>query len=232
MNTLLHRSLPGYGLGQSSTADTAVKVGSQAAASVLSLPTVLGNTVGTMLGVGATAAIPIIGAAVAAVSLGIEAILHSGCGQTCVVTSQWANQAEPHLQQNISAYFAINPPRPRSVQQIALANFDAVWNTLVQQCNQPGLGDAGQNCINDRQSGACKWHATSQTYPGSPAVGACWNWFNGYRDPIANDTQVYNDGGVTSAASGAAVSGTSGFDPTLLMIGGGILLLLFMVRQV
>ena len=32
--------------------------------------------------------------------------------------------------------FAIPAPRPQSVQQAALANFDTVWNYLKQQCSQ------------------------------------------------------------------------------------------------
>lgn len=218
--------------------------GGAAVASALT-PTVIAPGVAAALGLGGSAAgavtaaglaiaIPIVGVAIAGLTFGIEAILNSGCGQTCVVTSQWANQAEPFLQKNIANYFAIAPPRPMSVQQLALGNFDAIWNTLTQQCNQPGLGTAGQNCINDRKSGACKWKATSQGYPGSPAAGACWNWFSGYRDPIANDTQVYNDGGIQPSSAGTpGTVGTvsTGFDPTILMIGGGLLLALFMVSQ-
>lgn len=229
MNTALHQSLPGYGLA--GAGDTAVSVGTpiaQAAATVALTHTAIGATVAAMLG---TAAIPIVGAVIAGISLGIEAILHSGCGQTCIITSQWANQAEPYLQKNIAAYFQIAPPRPRSVQQVAVANFDAIWNTLVQQCSQPGLGGAGQNCINDRKSGACKWKAIGQPYPGTPAPGACWNWFNGYRDPIANDTQVYDDSIQSAAAGVTSAAASGGFDPTLLLIGAGVLGAFFLVSQ-
>jgi hypothetical protein len=191
----------------------------QAAVPAVMTSTQVGATVAGILG-GATVAIPIVGAAIAAISLGIEAILHSGCGQTCIVTSQWANQAEGYLQKNISAYFAIPAPRPKSVQQIAMANFQAIWNTLVQQRSQPGLGGAGKNCIADRQAGACKWKASGPGYPGSPAQGACWNWWNGYYYPIANDTNVYDDSvtsGVTAVSS--AVSNLFGNVNPLLLFG-------------
>lgn len=161
---------------------------------------------------GAAIAIPVVGAAIAGIALGIEAILHSGCGQTCIETSQWANQAEQLLEQNINAYFAIPAPRPQSVQQSALTNFNNVWNRLVQLCSQPGLGGAGRNCINDRRAGGCKWPATAPQYPGQPAQGTCWNWWSGYHDPIANDTRTYNDSIATGAAavSGAGAGGAVG----------------------
>ena len=87
----------------------------------------------------AAIAIPLVGAAFAGVLMGVEAILHSGCGQTCVVTSQWANQAERLLRQNCDTYFA-QSPRTTSDQQSALNVFDADWAGLVQRCSQAGLG--------------------------------------------------------------------------------------------
>jgi len=168
-------------------------------------------------------AIPIVGAAIAGISLGIELILHSGCGEACIVTSQWANQAEVLLQKNLSEYQAIAPPRPKSVQQLAMANFQAVWNRLVEQCSQPGLSTAGRNCIADRQEGACKWRDTA---------GQCWNWWSGYYHPIADDTQVYDDGPIQTAAAGVtgAVAG-AGIDPAILWIGGTILIVGLLVSR-
>jgi hypothetical protein len=103
----------------------------------------------------------------------------SGCGQTCVLSTQYANQAENLLRQNLAAYEALTSPRPLSAQKAALANFDTIWADLTQQCSNPSLGDAGRRCISDRQRG-------SMAYGG-------WTWFSGYRDPIANDPNVYDD---------------------------------------
>jgi hypothetical protein len=163
-----------------------------------------------------------------AITAGIKAILNSGCGQTCIVTSQWANQAEKLLQQNVQQYFALNPPRPKSVQQLAMQNFQMVWNTLVQQCSQPGLGTAGKNCIADRADGGCKWKAGAPQYPGQPSPGSCWNWWNGYYYPIANDTQTYDDS-VAAPLTSAVSSLTGGaINPDLLigvaLVGGALLL--------
>jgi hypothetical protein len=185
----------------------------------------------------------LIGAGIGLVSMAITSLLNTGCGQTCVVTSQWANQAEPLLQQNIDAYFRIPAPRPRAAQVAGLANFDAIWQGLAQRCGQPGLGGAGERCISDRQAGSCKWHTQADSpYPGGPKAGGCFNWFNSYRDPIANDPQVAD---TLASDTAGSVMASSGSDPTsvvntvattftaggmsgsnLLLLGGGLLLLL------
>lgn len=143
----------------------------------------------------------------------------SGCGQACIESSNFANQANAALQQNIEGYFAVRTPRPKSVQTAALANFDQLWSWLIssQACGNPQLAAAGQRCITDRQAGGCTWKQPPSSVPpwGTPAAGACWNWFNGYRDPIANDLNVYDDSatGQLAAAVGSgplASIGSSG----------------------
>jgi hypothetical protein len=144
----------------------------------------------------------------------------SGCGQACVLSSQYANKAESILQQNMATYFSIPSPRVVSQQQAALLIFDTIWNDLKTQCSNPALSTAGRNCISDRQSGACKWRANTSPYPGTPAAGDCWNWFNGYRDPIANDPVVADS--VSSSLSSLGIS-----LPNNLLLIGGIALLAF-----
>lgn len=143
----------------------------------------------------AGAIIPFVGPAIAAASIIISAIMNSGCGQTCIVSTNFANQADAALQQNIEAYFKEPVPRSASAQAAALANFDKFWGWLVQQCSNSQLGNAGRRCITDRQAGSCVWKQPADKVPawGTPAAGECWNWFNGYRDPIANDPNVISD---------------------------------------
>ena len=213
-------------MGQGSTAQQITAYGTTAAEAVV--PTLVGHSVAALLGVATTTAIPIVGAAIAGISIAIEAILNSGCGQTCIETSQWANQAETYLQKNISQYFSIPAPRPQAVQQLAMANFKAIWNQLVQLCTQPGTGNAGVRCISDRQDGACKWKATGQQYPGGPAPGACWNWWNGYFYPIANDPNVSSATSTLASTAGnlvSAVTSSGGIDPVWLWVAGGALAL-------
>src|SRR5271166_1888844 len=141
----------------------------------------------------AASAVPFIGAGIAvAAALAQYLIKNSGCGQTCIQTSQWANQAAAALQQVLDGYFT--GPRTASNQALALQAFDQTWAQLVKLCSDPQWGDAGKRCISDRQRGACTWkQAYAPVYPGEPASGECWNWFNGYRDPIANDSGVQPD---------------------------------------
>jgi hypothetical protein len=158
-------------------------------------------------------------------------IANSGCGQTCIVTSAWADQAAAVLTKNLDAYFATPAPRPRSAQVVCLANFDAVWQRLTEQCSDPSTGDAGRRCISDRQRGACTWKQDQQPgHPGEPAMGACWNWFSGMRDPIANDA-TYDDitaGGMlaTAAAQFPTVQGIEPavYLPVLALIALGVFL--------
>lgn len=175
------------------------------------------------------AAVPVIGAGLMAATLVIQYLItNSGCGQTCVVTSQWANQAAAGLQQVLDAYFALPSPRTQAQRAVALAAFDSIWATLVQQCGQAGTGNAGVRCISDRQRGACTWKQKyAPVYPGEPAIGQCWNWFNGYRDPIANDPVVPDSpavGGSLSSDLSGALAGDTGSLVPLLLIGGLIAL--------
>ncbi len=134
------------------------------------------------------------------------ATMAKGCGESCVLTSDAANEVEKVLKQNLAMYQASG--HTRAEQRAALDNFDLVWNQLVQFCGQPQFQTtkAGRNCVEDRKAGACVWRDSS---------GQCWNWFSGYRDPIANDLGVKPDAPVpahiTNAVEQAGQSILSGF---------------------
>jgi hypothetical protein len=207
--------------GLGATPTQLVGTGGSLAAPVVTA--VAAPAVASALGISAAVAVPIVGAAFAGILFGVEAILNSGCGQSCVMTSEWANQAEPLLKQNIAKYFSIGA-RTEMDRQSALNMFDAVWSGLVQRCSQAGLSTAGKNCIEDRRAGACKWHATENSpYAGGPRQGECWNWFNAYRDPIARDTNVGSSD--FAALFGSAAGGGSGVDLLPLMLIGGLVAL-------
>jgi len=204
------------GLGDAASASRNVQVGGTVAAGIA-----VGAiaSAGSVLGIAAATLVPIVGPALAAATMLVQHLVaNSGCGQTCIVTSQWANQAEDALRQNLEAYRALPSPRTKGQQAVALANFDTIWNQLRQTCGQAGTGDAGKRCISDRQRGACTWKD----------AGACWDWFKGYRDPIANDS-VVPDASITSQVSGSidelfsgAASGGVNLLPLLIL--GGIAL--------
>ncbi len=203
------------GVGDANQAAQYTQVGGSLAAPVVSgafaasaASSLAAGGSGLILGMAPALAVPVIGAALAGVTILATALIkNSGCGQTCIETSQWANQVEPVLKQNLAAYFALPVPRTQSQQNAALANFDAFWARLVEMCSNPSTGNAGKRCISDRQAGACKWPAASDSPYGGPKKGACWNWFNAYRDPIAND-QVVADS--VSSLVGSAVSSAFG----------------------
>lgn len=197
-----------------------------------------GSSVASVLGISTAVAVPLIGAAIVGVTIAITMLLRSGCGKSCVITSNWANEAEALLLKNIQAYFAIPAPRTRLQQQAALENFDKIWNYLASECaTVPGR--AGEDCIKDRKAGACEWKQTADSillkYPGEPQPGQCWNWHSGYRDPIANDTQVTDatsqtDTGVaqTLTNAGAQLAQLAETSP-LLLIGGALLIGAFLM---
>lgn len=180
--------------GGAATADQIAATGAGATTSILVGLSVINPVVGAVVG------------GLVAIASQI-ASMFGGCGQTCVQASNIANQVEPVLKQNLQQYLAASP-RYASLQKAALNNFDTAWAALVQACSNPQLQKAGQNCVADRQQGACHyktspggWNGTTYTAPGANGSGsACWNWFVGYRDPIANDPNVVPDP-VTAAAS-------------------------------
>ena len=146
-----------YGLGELTKSQTAQSVGaSMIAAAPLTGP-----------------AAPFVAAAGAIMAF--VANFTQGCGNTCIAATRIVNELEPYLKKNVADYLAIPTPRPSSAQQAALAVFDQVWSTVVTQCSNGSLGDAGARCISDRQR------------------GGKWDWFAYYRDPIASDGTVVDD---------------------------------------
>lgn len=143
-----------------------------------------GVATGTLAGAGwAAIAVPIIGPALAAVTLGVMALMKKHAQQK-VAATQVVDSIEPFMAENRDAYLAV---RNRGAQEQALINFDAMWADVVRACSDPQLGSAGQRCINERQR------------------GGRWDWFAYYRDPIANDTAAA-DPVVTTGTVGAVIA--------------------------
>lgn len=150
---------------------------------VMQAPAIMGTAGSTVVGAMAAAgtiaastaaiAVPIIGAAVLGITLALQGWFKNR--QQKVAASKVVDEIEPYMRQNVDAYLA--GPRTVSSQAQALANFDAGWAAVERGCQNVG-GSAGQRCISERQAGQCNWHDAS---------GACFNWFSGYRDPIAAD---------------------------------------------
>jgi hypothetical protein len=154
----------------------------------------------------------------------------SGCGVTCVQSSNFANQVGDLLTQNLQTYLSAPAPRYASVQAAFLANFDQAWNSLLQACSNPALGQAGKNCISARQQGACVYKTSpggwqqingvwQYQYPGANGSGStCWNYFVGFRDPIANDPTVIPDP-VPGASTLSSLVSSIGLNPSSTLFG-------------
>jgi hypothetical protein len=109
---------------------------------------------------------PVVAAVGAVVALAstIAGAIHigEGCGPTCIEATSIVNKAEVVLKQNLAAFQA-----GQLDTATALDNFNRVWQAVEQSCAAVP-GDAGKNCVGDRQR------------------GGKWDWFVYYYDPIAN----------------------------------------------
>lgn len=150
-------------------------------------------------------AVPIVGAAIAGVTLAVSLFVNRMGPKQKVYTTQIVNEAEPLLQRNLAAWQASN--KTRSEQAQALANFDHVWGSVVASCDVRELGQPGQNCVNDRSRGGKV------------------DWFSYYYDPIANDPGVVADPTVESMVEGltAGLAEHKNLIPALLV--GGLVFL-------
>jgi hypothetical protein len=192
-----------------------------------------------------SALVPVIGVAVAAVTLVLGLLFSRKGPKQKVATTAIANKVEPALQQNLAGYLA--GPRTVSSQAQALANFDAGWAYLVEYCDCSEMGDPGKKCVSDRQSGACTWKASpgawnqdaSGVWKWTPAGAAgsgtaCWNWFVGYRDPIASDPAVVANpvvdasGNLVTLATDPATGQTTATPYTGTSTAGGSSMYLFL----
>jgi hypothetical protein len=212
-------TLPGLyrhqGMGATASQDIQLG-GSVVAAGATALAGSLAASGAGVLGISAatlSAAVPFIGPALMGATLLVQYLVqNSGCGPTCVETSQWANQAAAALQQVMDGYFALPSPRTVTQKALAIANFQTIWKQLQAGCGQPGTGNAGVRCISDRQAGACTWRQKyAPVYPGQPNIGECWNWWNGYLGPIQSDPVIPDP--VPSSSPGAASGFLSSLTP-------------------
>lgn len=162
---------------------------------VLAAPSIAGGavTVGGSSSIAASvwgaAAVPVVGAIVAGVTIGLMALFNRKGPKQKVATTQIVDSVEPMLADNRDGYLA--GPRTRSSQAQALANFEAGWDYVVQNCGDVVMGDPGKRCISERTR------------------GGRWDWFALYRDPIANDADVQPDPSIIDAVFGAPGGGRS-----------------------
>jgi hypothetical protein len=177
------------GLGQDISGQSIAISSTQIAGGVATAAAIHGAATGALfLGMTPALAVPIIGAAVVGVTIAISLLWSMHHDPRKNATTDIVNQVAPQLQTNLDAY--MNGPRTVSSQAQALANFDAGWNLVLQNCGQAQFGqnpgDPGYNCVHDREA------------------GGKWPWPTYYRDPIVNDPNVKPDpASVTTLATQA-----------------------------
>lgn len=138
-----------------------------------------------------------------------------GCGQTCVQATSIVNQAEPILLQNLQAYQA-----GAISQSTAISNYNQVWQSVITACSKIP-GSAGQNCVSDRQQGACHYQNS----------GGCWNWYIGYYMPLLQPIAASVTASSASANSIATVASGLGISSDMLIAAGVGIVGLMMVMQ-
>lgn len=190
-------------------------------------------------------AAPFVAAAAAAAALvALAESVFSGCGTTCYEATDIVNEVEPYLQQNNQNYFS-NPNRTTLDQAIALATASRIFSVLQQNCGNPALGTAGQNCISERiGNGMAKGSNTCAYGESNPAeyppysdipypAGQCWTWTLAYYDSIAADNPPGLPLPIVQVLANLGLSLTQTFYgiPVIYLAGVGILLAaLFMLH--
>lgn len=142
--------------------------------------------------------VPIVGAALAGVTIALSAWFNRKGPRQKEITTQIVNELEQQLQANLDAYLA--GPRTFERQLVALDNFDRAWAWLksAEACGNSELGNPGRRCVSDRER------------------GGPWPWEVYYRDPIANDPTVQppaEDSPLSFLTSGANGGGVPGWLP-------------------
>lgn len=198
------------GLGQSKVPAIVASSGAIAAGTV---PAIL---VATHAIAASSVAVPIIGAAIAGVTLAVGMFLNrnSAYFARASATTHIVDEAETLLKNNLAAWNQSD--KYQSEQRQALENFNSIWNQVVQSCSAPQFEEQGRNCVSERSR------------------GGKWDWFSYYYDPIANDPNVKPDpitttSGVVETVSNIGdkisstvsdISSSSFLIPGLLLLGG------------
>jgi len=197
-------SLCDKGVGDlGSSVPALVTSGGQIAAGVV--PSVLVSTGAIAAG---SALVPVIGAAIAGVTLAVGLFLNRNAEYfaQAKATTGIVNEAEVYMKQNLAAWQSSD--KTKADQQQAIDNFNTLWSQVVQACSSPQYGGPGQRCVSDRQR------------------GGQWDWFSYYLDPIAGDPNVKPDkfetatNDVVSGVTGAIANLNMGSLLPILLLGG------------
>jgi hypothetical protein len=219
----------------------------QAKSIIVSAPSIAGGilTAGGSASIAAAAwglaAIPIIGAVVAGVTIGLTLLFNRKGPQQKIASTKIVDaiengfvdpntgQSHPGLKQNLVGYFT--GPRTESARAQAIQNFQGAWQYVQSHCAE--LGEPGERCVNDRQAGACKWireAGSEMTQYDGIQPGQCFNWDAGYLQPLLRDVPnpdpvLTPEGQQTVNEVMATIENITGGSGGLLLIGAAALFL-------
>lgn len=171
-------------------------------------------------------AAPFVAAAAGVLMLGGQIVqMFKGCGATCIRASEIADDAASLLNQIHAEYFSTPKPRPRALQEEALAQIKQAFDYIAQYCGDPTLGDAGKRCVSERvvRGGTAPWCP-------NPGHTGCDYWTM-YYDPIANDPDVVDEPDWWDAAGGNTfnLSGDAQQYLPVLLLGAALVALLLIL---
>jgi hypothetical protein len=168
-------------------------------------------------------AAPFVAAAAAVVAL--LGNLFGGCGQTCTVATQYANQAGSNLDQLKAQYFA-QPVRTQAMQQAYIQACQQIFAWLKQMCGNPSLGKAGQRCVAERLTPRACPSTLDDSNMGGGKIPFC-DYYSFYITPVQNDSAVVPDPVTPSSTTvGNTILNVQGTNwtpyilPGLLVLGG------------
>lgn len=179
------------------------------------------GAVGTIAGANSTAiagtlgvAVPVVGIAIAAITMAITAWLNRMGPKQKRWTTQIANDATAQLQA-IQRTYNETPYNPAN-QAAALAAVDQMLQAIQDGCGQSQMGEPGRRCIAERlvRGGSAPWCPT----------GTGCDYLTAYRDPIANDPRAAEWAAQAQAQATTGPAGTvNGIADSIAGAVGGVM---------
>lgn len=165
-------------------------------------------------------AVPVIGAAIAGVTLAIGLWLNRKGPKQKVATTKIVEEALQFFQQNLDAWNSSS--KSSAEQQQAIANYQNIYNAWVNACASDEMGEPGHRCIEERLAPGTTVNVNGKTYVGNGRFGDVPTVFLApiLNDPMAGqgESSISNLFSSTGGMSGGLLLGIG------LLIGGIVLM--------
>jgi hypothetical protein len=172
MITPIHFGLSGQ------TANTVIGASGSAAGAAVSTAVAAGS-IGGPLGIA-------LALAITGIVVGLQALFNRRGPRQRIEASKIVDGIEPFFQENLKLWE--NSNKTPGEQAAALQGFDQLWSQVVTELSNPAYGNPGKVGLEERGRN------------GRPYWGK--NWFELYRDPIANAETVSESVGIVNMLGG------------------------------